>query len=180
MILYITKILYFVLVALVMFAFPIVFFSLYMNALEKRAKKIIKAYYNDSSKLYRDLKVWVKNFNTLKKKNKFDLAPYETLYSYKKCDLILNDKHIVVIGKVKILGKNRLLNPTIFEFEQNEPYAKPRHVKIENIKEVGGDFEIEFTDRHYSNKMTLVIKRADSELKKGIKMGYNEVHKQKQ
>ncbi|AFU69925.1 hypothetical protein P700755_003278 [Psychroflexus torquis ATCC 700755] len=152
---------------------PIVFFWIYMTTLEKRTKKIIQAHSDNSSEIYTDLKVWFKNFDVFKKKNKFDLDPYQTLYSFNNCDLILNDRNIVVIGKTKILGKNKPLTPTFFEFEKNGITLKPGHVKIEKIQEVSNVLEIEFTDRNYLEKMTLVLKRPGNELKEKIKTCYN-------
>ena len=149
--------------------FPIVFFWIYTTNLDKRTKKIIRLYSDDSSEIYTDLNVWVKNFDVFKKKNKFDLDPYLTLYSFNYCDLILNEKNIVVIGKTKILGKNKPLTPTIFEFENNGTSITLGHVEIKNIVESGNDLEIEFADSSYTNNMTLVIKRADVELKEKIK-----------
>lgn len=140
-----------------------------MTNLEKRTKKIIELYSDDSSEIYADLNVWVKNFDVFKKKNKFDLDPYQTLYSFNYCDLILNEKNILVIGKSKILGKNKPLQPTIFEFENSGTAITPKHVEIRNIVESGNDLEIEFTDSSYTNNMILVIKRADVQLKEEIK-----------
>lgn len=146
-------------------SFPIVFFWIYMTSLEKRTKTIIQGHSDNSSEIITDLKVWFKNFDVFKKKKKFDLDPYDTLYSFNNCDLILNEKNIVVIGKTKFLGKEKSLNPTIFEFDKNGTEFKPRHVSIENIQDVGNDIEIEFTDYKYKDKITLVIKRAEGELK---------------
>ncbi len=139
-----------------------------MTSLEKRTKKLIQEHSDSSSEIITDLKVWFKNFDMFKKKKKFDLDPYETLYSFNSCDLILNDKNIVLIGKTKFLGKEKSLTPTIFEFDKNGTKFKPRHVSIENIQDVGNDIEIEFTDDKYKDKVTLVIKRAEEELKEKI------------
>jgi hypothetical protein len=140
-----------------------------MTNLEKRTNKIIKLYSDDFSEIYTDLNVWVKNFDVFKKKNKFDLDPYQTIYSFNHCDLILNDKNIVLIGKTKILGKNKPLTPTIFEFENKKTSIKSRHVEIKKIRDLGNDLEIEFLDKNYTNTMKLVIKRPDIELKEKIK-----------
>ena len=140
-----------------------------MTTLEKRTKKIIQEHSDNSSETFTDLKVWFKNFDLFKKKNKFDLDQYQTLYSFNNCDLILNDRNIVVIGKTKILHKEKHLTPTIFEFEKNGTEFRPRHVKIENIQEVGSDLEIEFSDNRYKDSMTLVIKSVESEMKEKIK-----------
>ncbi len=153
-------------------SFPVVFYFGYLASLEKKTKKIIANYSDHSSLIYKDLKVWVKNFDVFKKKNKFDLDPYQTLYSFNDCDLILNERNFVVIGKTKAFGKSRPLTPTIFEFDFRGVEIKPRHVKIEDIYEVGNDLEIVFEDNSYKNKMTLVIKRVDMELKVKIKTGY--------
>ncbi len=157
-------------------SFPIVFFWIYMTSLEKKSKKMIQEYSDSSSEIFTDLKVWFKNFDMFKKKNKFDFDPYDTLYSFNNCDLILNDRNIVVIGKTKFLGKEKSLTPTIFEFDKNGTEYKPRHVSIENIQDVDNDIEIEFRDEKYQDKMTLVIKRAEEELKEEIKKRATTTH----
>tara|TARA_R110000796_G_scaffold159169_4_gene275942 strand:- start:66817 stop:67275 length:459 start_codon:yes stop_codon:yes gene_type:complete len=139
-----------------------------MASLKKRTKKLIQEHSDNSSEIITDLKVWFKNFDVFKKSKKFDFDPYDTLYSFNNCDLILNDRNIVVIGKTKFLGKEKYLTPTIFEFDKNGTEFKPRHVSIENIQDVGNDIEIEFTDNKYKDKMTLVIKRTEEELKEKI------------
>lgn len=157
-----------IILSLSVLSFPIVFFWIYMTSLEKKTKKIIQEHSDNSSEIVTDLKVWFKNFDVFKKKQKFDLDPYDTLYSFNNCDLILNDRSFVVIGKTKILGKERSLTPTIFEFDKKGTEFKPRHVSIENFQDVGNDIEIEFTDNKYKDKMTLVIKRVEEELKEKI------------
>ncbi|KYG74682.1 hypothetical protein MB14_05615 [Roseivirga ehrenbergii] len=139
-----------------------------MTSLEKKTKKIIQEHSDNSSEIITDLKVWFKNFDVFKKKQKLDLDPYDTLYSFNSCDLILNDKNIVLIGKTKFLGKEKSLTPTIFEFDKDGNEFKPRHVLIENIKDVGNDIEIEFADIKYKDKMTLVIKQVEEEFKEKI------------
>jgi hypothetical protein len=141
---------------------------MYLTTLEKKTKKTIELYSNSSSEIFKDLNVWVKNFNILKKKNKFDLDPYQTNYSFNYCDLILNDINIVVIGKTKILGKNKSLTPAIFNFGKQETPLKQRHVEIRSIQETGNDIEIEFLDDNYMESMTLVIKRPNIKLKEKI------------
>jgi len=136
-----------------------------MKSLEKRTKKLIQEHSDNSSEIITDLNVWFKNFDVFNKKKKFDLDPYDTLYSFNNCDLILNDRNFVVIGKTKFLGKEKSLNPTVFEFDKNGTEFKPRHVSIENIQDDGNDIQIEFKDTKYKDKMTLVIKRAEEELK---------------
>lgn len=147
-----------------------------MTRLGRKTKKMIQEHSDSSSEIFNDLKVWVKNFDVIKKKSKFDFDPYDTLYSFNNCDLILNDRNIVVIGKTKFLGKEKSLTPTIFEFDKNETEFKPRHVSIENIQDVDNDIEIEFRDEKYQDKMTLVIKRAEEELKEKIKKRATTTH----
>ncbi|MBK9534604.1 MAG: hypothetical protein IPO10_05425 [Flavobacteriales bacterium] len=139
-----------------------------MTTLEKKTKKIIQEHSDNSSEIFTDLKVWFKNFDVFKKKSKFDLDPFETLYSFNNCDLILNDRNIVVIGKMKILGREKPLTPTIFEFDKNGAEFRQGQVSIEKIQDVGNDIEIEFSDDRYKDRMTLVIKRAETELKEKI------------
>lgn len=149
--------------------FPIVFFLLYLNAMNKRTKKVIQNYSDTSSKLYKDLNVWVKDFDILRNKNKFHLDPNQTLYSYNYCDLIFNERNFIVIGKATFFGKYRQLTPTIFELENKNTKFEPQKVKIESIQNVGNDLEIDFIDDNYLDKMTLVIKQPDAELKEKIK-----------
>ena len=155
---------------------PVVFFLNYLNSIEKKSKQIIISNSISSSELHQDLKVWIKNFNILKKKNKFDLDAYQTNYFFNDCDLILNDVNFVVIGKTNFFGKKRYLTPTIFEYDNNKSNQHSRQVICESIREVGQDLEIEFSDNQYPNKMTFVIKCIDNELKEKIKTGFNKVH----
>lgn len=129
---------------------------------------MIQEHSDSSSEIFNDLKVWFKNFDVFKKKSKFDLDPYETLYSFNNCDMILNDRNIVIIGKIKILGKEKPLTLTVFEFDSNRTDFKPRHVRIENIHDIDNDLEIEYSDPKYKDKITLVIKRVKKELKEKI------------
>ncbi len=122
----------------------------------------------DSSELFKDLKVWIKNFDIFKKKNKFDFDPSQTNYSFNDCDLIINNENFIVIGKSKFFGKRRYATPTIFEFGDNNTNKEYRVVKCKKIREVGADLEIEFIDSSYSNSMTLVIKRIDNVLKEKL------------
>lgn len=131
---------------------------------------MIQEHSDSSSEIYTDLKVWFKNFDVFKKKSMFDFDAYETHYSFNNCDLVLNDRNIVIIGKMKILGKEKTLTPTVFEFVNNSTDYKPGHVRIENIDEVDKDLEIEFSDVRFKNRMTLVIKKARIDLKEKIKI----------
>jgi len=162
-----------IILTILFFSFPIIFFLTYLNSIEKKSKQIVKSYMTASSELHQDLKVWTKNFDIFKRKKKFDLDPYQTNYSFNDCDLILNAESFIVIGKAKYFGKKRSLTPTIFEYRNNKANLNSRQVICENIKEVGQDLEIEFIDNQYLNKMTFVIKRIDNELKEKIKTGYN-------
>jgi hypothetical protein len=139
-----------------------------MTILDSKIKRFIQEHSEHSSEIFTDLDVWFKNFDVFKKKSKFNFYPYETLYSFNNCDLILNDRNIVLIGKMKILGKEKLLIPTVFEFDGNRTNINPRHVRIENIHDVANDLEIEFSDPKYKDRMTLIIKRTDREFKEKI------------
>lgn len=73
----------------------------------------------DSSELFKDLNVWINNFDILKKKNKLEFDTYQTNYSFNDCDLIVNDEYYIVIGKSKFFEKRRYATPIIFEFGYN-------------------------------------------------------------
>ena len=158
-----------ILLVILFFSFPIIFFRLYLKSVEKNSKRILESHMNKSSKLFKDLKVWTKNFDVLKKKNKFDLDPYQTNYSFNDCDLIINAENFIVIGKSKFFGKQKYLTPTVFKFGNNKQIQKNRAVKVQEIREIGTDLEIDFNDASYSNSMTLVIKRIDNILKEKLK-----------
>lgn len=162
-----------ILLAMLFLSFPIVFFRLYLKSVENNSKRTLESQMNESSELYKDLKVWTKNFDVFKKKNKFDLDPYQTHYSFNDCDLILNDENFIVIGKAKFFGKKRYLTPTTFEYIDKNSKLSSRQVVCIDLKEIGQDLEIEFRDNRYSTNMTLVIKRIDNSLKEKIKTGYN-------
>lgn len=149
--------------------FPIVFFWIYTKSIENKANKIIKRYSDEFSEIYSDLNVWVKDYDVFKQKKSFTVDPYQKLYSLNYCDLILNDKNIVVIGKIKILGKNKALIPIIFKFEKKETSTESKFVVIKKIRELGNDLEIEFVDNNYTETMTLIIKKPDVELIQKIK-----------
>jgi hypothetical protein len=153
---------------------PVILFWFYVRQLEKKSRNIVEYYLKDPTDYYSNLRVWVKNFDVFKRTQKFSFDPFDTLYSFNHCDLVFNGKNFVVIGKMKVLGRLKPLNPTIFEFGNNLTPPKPRHVRVEQIQEVGSDLEIVFSDPKYENSMTLVIKKASSELIKKIKKtGYN-------
>lgn len=154
-------------------AFPIGFFQLYLNSLKKKNNKLIRLHTTESSELYQDLKVWVKNFDILEKTNKLD--PYQTNYDYNDCDVILNLENLTVIGKTKLMGKSIYLTPSVFPFSRitNVKMTQSRIVEIRSLAENGSDLEIGFTDPAYKKPMTLVLKRLNAELKNKIITRYN-------
>lgn len=159
-----------IILSIIVLSFPLIFYKIYLTSIEKRAKQTIKNCSCDSSEFYKDLKVWIKNFDNFKKKSKFDLDPYQTTYSFNDCDLILNVDHLVIIGKTKVFGENRYLTPTIFIFGDIDfnAISQNRIVKCQNVRENDTDLELDFMDSLYPNLMTLVIKRIDNELKDKI------------
>lgn len=164
-----------IILAILVLSFPIIFYWIYLSSLEHRAKQMIKSYTTDSSEIHNDIKVWFKNFDFLKKKNKFDLNPYQTNYSFTNCDLILDSDYLVVIGKAKVFGKLRYLTPTVFTNRATDfkKFNYSRIAKCENIRDNGTDLELDFIDFAYNNLITLVIKKTDNELKDKIK---NKLH----
>lgn len=159
-----------IILAILVLSFPIIFYRVYLSSLESKAKHLINLYTTDSSEFHADIKVWFKNSDILKKKNKIDLNPYQTNYSFNDCDLILDSDYLVVIGKTKVFGKSRYLIPTVFTVKTDDfkKYYDTRIVKCESIRDNGADLELDFMDSAYSNMITLVIKRIDNELKDKI------------
>lgn len=162
-----------IILAILVLSFPIFFYRIYISSLENRAKQMIKSYTTDSSEFHTDIKVWFKNFDIFKKKNKFDLNPYQTNYSFNDCDLILDSDYLVVIGKIKAFGKSRYLTPTVFTIKTKviNNFPDARIAQFESIRDIGTDLELDFIDSAYSNVITLVIKRIDRNLKEKIKNG---------
>lgn len=156
----------FILLALLL---PAIFYWLYFSTVEKRSRKKIQAYVSNSSQTFTNLSVWFKNVDVFKKKNRFALDPFDTLYAFNKCDFILNDRYALMIGKAKFLGRQTLLMPTVLQFDRSAATFQSMHVKVERIYDIDNDLAIEFSDAKYQNRITLVIKRADSGLKEAIK-----------
>lgn len=150
------------------YSIPIAGCWVYFALLEKKSKKIIEKHLNSKSEIFTDLKVFVRNFDVLKKTDRWDLDPFETFYNYDSCDLILNENYFVVTGKMKIFKRKILLSPTIFKFEQQQENYKNRHVQIEDIQIVGDRVEVRFSDPKYKNKMTLILKNTENRLQKKI------------
>jgi len=157
-----------ILLPVLFLSYPFIAFHFYIKALEKKSLVIISLFTNESSESYKDLKVWFKNFDILKKKKKFEFNIFQTNYSYSDCDLILNNNVLVVIGKAKICGKTRYLTPTIFTHNDMNLNEKLRIVKYKAVRESGSELEIDFSDPNYTNLITLVLKRIDNELKNKI------------
>jgi len=160
-----------IIVSILILSFPIIFIRIYWNTIEKNSNQIVESFMTDSSEKHKDLKVWVKNFDITKKKNKFDFNLFQTTYYFNDCDLILNPDSFIIIGKTKSFGKIRNLTPIVFISGEKsiESKNKIRIVKYENIRDNGTDLEIDFVDSYYSNIMTFVLKRIDNELKSKIK-----------
>jgi len=154
---------------------PIVSWLYYLNRFTNNSKQITQELINDSSEKFFGLKVWCKNYDILKKKYKFNADPFQTNYSFYSCDLILNADYFVVIGKTRFFGKEIDLHPIIFFFGENKlpEDIQNRVVRCENIHENGGDLEVLFSDKGYTNKMTLVIKGIDKVLKSKIILCFN-------
>ncbi len=150
------------------FLFLIGEYYLYLYSLQKRANNAITNYSNNSSVIHKDLKIWFKNFDIFEKKKYFNLSLYDTTYDYYNCDLILNEESFLVVGKINILGKQKLLMPTIFEFNYKNHNYKKRCVVIDSIEKRNSDLEIKFIDPNYKNKITLVIKRISTDLNEKI------------
>ncbi len=143
---------------------PLVFFRFYLETMDENSKNILDSQMNESSESIKDLKVWTKKFELLKKKNKFELDPYQVNYSFNACDLFLNKENFKVIGKSKFFSKKRCLNPMTFEYKIKNSASTTRQVYCADIKENGQDLENEFGDNQYLNNMTFVIKRINNKL----------------
>lgn len=138
-----------------------------------RANLAIKPYENDTSKRYLDQKVWVKNFNLSKRRDKYDFDAYNTLYNYSKCDVIFKCPRFMVIGKVNVLGFEKPLTPTIFHLKDFETNNISRHARVKEVIDSGNNLEVKFIEDHYTNEMTLVLRGVEQELKEQIKTCYN-------
>ena len=150
---------------------PVVFFLSYLNVLRTKAEFFIEQHTSKSSKYFRGINVYIKNFDVFNKTNMFRLNPFHTAYDFSTCDLILDSNRLMVIGKMKILGKTINLMPTLLT---NSDYflinfKNARIAFCEDLREVGSDLEIDFKDTAYDSTITLVIKRATEEMREKIK-----------
>lgn len=154
-------------------SFPIVFFLSYLHSLRKKSKSFVEKYSSKSSAYFRDINVWFKNFDIFNKVNKLKLDPHQTLYDFNTCDLILDKNRLMIIGKMKILGKSINLMPTLLtksDYDQIK-LENSRIAYCENVREVGSDLEIDFKDNAYDNVLTIVIKATNKEMRDEIKNG---------
>lgn len=141
--------------------FSIIF--LYYRTLFKKANKLLNKVTDEESILYKNCRAWFRNYDLFKKKNIREIAPYETLNNYNRCDIYVNEKNFVVVGKWKTWIGERDLVPTIFHYEELNP-GRRRFVEIKNVFLNGKDLEIEFIDILYEHVMTLVIKKPENSL----------------
>lgn len=145
--------------------------SMYLSKLEKRSRLAIQQYLAESIEQHQDISLWFKNFDIFQKKEIFSLDPYQVVYDFEKCDLILGSHYLIVVGKSRLLGKTRYLPPTLFlnGSKGSLPAKGVMNIaRCQNILEKGNDLEIAFTDEQYKNVITMVLKRIDGPLRNAI------------
>lgn len=151
---------------------PVVAFLVYFLTLNEKIKKVKKSFCREDSTSLTNLNVWVKNFDLWNKSKKFDLDLHGTTYDFNYCDLLINSDSLLVIGKTEFLGRKKYLNPTIF----SRPNDRSKFTEITNrivetneVRRIGSDVELDFTDPNFNNEMTLVIKNISTETYEQIK-----------
>ncbi len=138
--------------------------------LRRKAKFYIGQHASKSSKYFRDINVYVKNFDVFDKTDKLSLNPSHTIYDFSTCDLILDSRRLMVIGKLKCLGQTITLMPILLtKSDYVQSNFKARFAICEDVREAGSDLQIDFRDMTYDNIITMVIKGANEEMKEKIK-----------
>lgn len=169
------------LIGITLLSIPLIAFLIYFQTLNNKVKRVTDSFRNNQSTELFNLNVWVKNFDIWNKTKKFDLDAYSTTYDFNYCDLIVNADSILVIGRTRLLGISKLLNPTIFSRagEQSQFYGiTNRVVETTRIRATNSNVELDFTDLNYSNEMTQVIKNISTETIEQIKRAttYVKIH----
>lgn len=152
--------------------FILIVFS-YKSKLSSISEKKRKKYKKDNSIEELNKRIWFKNYDLIKdKKNTFDLpGPYQTLYGFSKCDIIINKDSFMIVGKTDAYLFLLNLNPTIFWYSKINKGS--RNVSVKNIRELKNGLEIEFEDEKYSKFLTFRIRDLSKSAKEKIKTGYN-------
>ncbi|MCP4125052.1 MAG: hypothetical protein GY751_25225 [Bacteroidetes bacterium] len=142
---------------------PFLLSEIYFAILQHRSRKAIRKFKSADSQLFPDLKVWFKNYNSSKRKNKITTSAFDTLYTFNDCELLLEEDSFLVVGKVKFMGFSRKLYPTVFTNDNtySGSIKSSRIALIRKVDLVGRDLEIEFEEHRYTDTMTMVIKNAD-------------------
>jgi len=150
---------------------PFLLSEIYFAILQHRSRKAIRKFKSADSQLFPDLKVWFKNYNSSKRKNKITTSAFDTLYTFNDCDLLLEENSFLVVGKVKFMGFSRKLYPTVFTYDEtySGSIKNSRIALIRKIDQVGQDLEIEFEEHRYTDTMILVIKNAGQILTERMK-----------
>ena len=150
---------YFAIIAIFL-TLPLVFFRLVYRAYETNAASVVAHLPGDVVERYPDVRIWFKNYDMLKKINKFQTNLTKALYSYNHADLILFPEGLVVIGKSQSYGKLRMISTfaIIWDGRQDRLGMVPNPVKYIGARLTGNDLDIEFHDPEYSNDIKLAVK----------------------
>lgn len=163
---------YFIFQIALVIGFPIIFILLYFKTLNQNVSAILNTLPENPKAIFKDTRIWFKGFDMLKKRNTFRMNPLKPLYSFNVADLYIQNDKIIVVGKMRILGKTQLLQPFAICWIGREPEKPMPKILTRGIRTavVGDDIEIEFEDYEYKNPIKLVVKKIGKEVYQQIEV----------
>jgi len=157
-----------ILFLMIMCSFLIIWFILNLYGLKRHVDNQVKRFTNENTKCYTDLKVYFKNYDIFKKKNRFNISVNSPIYNFNNCDIYLSKENILLIGKSNLLGKTHQLNITIIFKDQNHD-KYPGFVRLKDLSISKTHIEIKFKDRNFDKPITAMIKNKDDNLETDIR-----------
>lgn len=151
------------------FLFPAIFAALiyyYFNNIRNRAREVLSRIQKDIQYSYLNQKVWFMKFDVTSKKNKFQINPYKTLYTFYKADIYILSNQIVIFGKGSYFGKEISLIPFSIYFGQTPDIKSfmAFYTQFVSASVVNSNLEIEFIDADYPKTIKLFVKSLGEEI----------------
>jgi len=123
--------------------------------MKNHVSKIKEKYVDGNSIILRNSKVYFKNFDLSKSKQFFPSSPFEDpLYTFNLCDIYINLKSILIIGKMKSLGRINELNITVL----NKNTTNSSKTILKDLRRTKTHLELEFKDSRFDKNIIAMIK----------------------
>lgn len=134
---------------------------------QKRNQTLIEEFRTPETFLLRDITCWTKNYDQFKLRHKISVDPKMTIYDFYACDLLLNKKAFMIVGKGSFFGINKMVKPVIFTSSNNSTLFETK-TTLKQIRTVGVNVEIDFFDSDYTNEMTLILRNINDDVRDKI------------